>query len=166
MSSSVLLSFHPISNDEKTEAAAVPGSKHRELVRAHPSYPFREEETGTLTGLWGLLAQALPQLDMKVFYTFICIQLIYNGVLVSGIRESGSAEHISVPILLQNIMQSSLCYTAGACWFSILYVYVNSNLPTYCFPHLPALVTRQLLSKCVSLFLFCKKRSFVSLKKN
>ena len=52
---------------------------------------------------WALAAPGTgaSQLDMKVFYTFICIELIYNGVLVSGIWQSGSAKHISVPIFFR-----------------------------------------------------------------
>ena len=50
-------------------------------------------------------------------------------VLVSGIQQNDSIIHIHVSILfetlfpyglLQNIEQSSLCYTVGSCWLSVL----------------------------------------------
>ena len=52
-----------------------------------------------------------------------------NAVLVSGVQPSDSVIHIHVSILfqivfhfrlLQNIGQSSLCYTVDPCWLSIL----------------------------------------------
>lgn len=64
------------------------------------------------------------------------MELMCSGVLVSGVRQSGSAKHIPVPILFWNIKQSSLYHTVGACWLSILHVCVNPNL-VYHFPHLP-----------------------------
>ena len=65
--------------------------------------------------------------------------MIYNVVLVSGVQHNDSVIHISTHIyvyisilfpilfpyrLLQNIECSSLCYTVGPCWFSILYIVV------------------------------------------
>ena len=53
--------------------------------------------------------------------------MIKNVVLVSGIEQSDSVIHIHVSILfqilfpvrlLQNVEQSSLCYTVGPCWLS------------------------------------------------
>ena len=50
-------------------------------------------------------------------------------MLVSGVEQSDSVMYIPVSIffsnsfpirLLQNIEQSSLCYTAGPCWLSVL----------------------------------------------
>ena len=50
-------------------------------------------------------------------------------MLVSGVKQSDSVKHTHVPILfqiifpfrmLQNIEQSSLCYTVSPCWLSIL----------------------------------------------
>ena len=50
-------------------------------------------------------------------------------LLVSGVQQSDTVIHIHVSILfqilfpfrlLQSIEQSSLCYTVGPCWFSIL----------------------------------------------
>ena len=64
------------------------------------------------------------------FFNFIleyhCMEYI---VLVSGVQQNDSIIHIHVSILfeilfpfrlLQNIEQSSLCYTVGSCWLSIL----------------------------------------------
>ena len=55
--------------------------------------------------------------------------MINNVVLVSGVQQSDSVLYIHVFILfqiispimlLQNIEQSSLCYTVGCSWLSIL----------------------------------------------
>ena len=52
-----------------------------------------------------------------------------NIVLVLGVQQSDSVMHILVSILFQilfpfrllhNIEQSTLCYTVGPCWLSIL----------------------------------------------
>ena len=71
-----------------------------------------------------------------LFFNFLfCIgvQLIDNVVLVSGVQQSDSVIHIHVSILfhilfsirlLQNTEQSSLCYTVGPCWLSILHIAV------------------------------------------
>ena len=59
--------------------------------------------------------------------------MINNVVLVSGVQQSDSVIHIHVSILFQilfpfrlsdNIEQSSLCYTVGPCWLSILNIAV------------------------------------------
>ena len=56
-----------------------------------------------------------------------------NAVLVSGVQQSGSVIHIHVSLLfqivfhfrlLQNIGQSSLCYTVDLCWLSIFNIAV------------------------------------------
>ena len=56
--------------------------------------------------------------------------MINNAVLVLGVQQSDSFIHIHVSILfqilfpfklLQNIKQSSLCYSVGPCWLSILF---------------------------------------------
>ena len=56
-----------------------------------------------------------------------------NVVLVSGVQENDLVIHIHVSILfqvlfpfrlLQSIEQSSLCYTVGPCWLSILNIAV------------------------------------------
>ena len=75
-----------------------------------------------------------------LFYTGV--YLINNVMLASGIQQSDSVIHIHVSILfqiifpirlLQNIEQSSLCYTVGPCWLSILKIAVcgvNVNIMT------------------------------------
>ena len=59
--------------------------------------------------------------------------MINNVVLVSGVQQSDSVIHIHVSILfqilfpvrlLQNIEKSSLCYTVGPCWLSILSFFI------------------------------------------
>ena len=69
----------------------------------------------------------------KSFFFLIGIQLIYNVVLVSGVQQNDSIIHIHISILfqiifpfrlLQSIKQSSLCYTVGYCWLSILQIVV------------------------------------------
>ena len=67
------------------------------------------------------------------FLFYIGVQLINNVVLVSGVQQSDSVIHIHVSILFQilfpfrllhNIEQSSLCYTVGPCWLSMLNIAV------------------------------------------
>ena len=64
--------------------------------------------------------------------------MINNVVLVSGVQPSDSVIriHISIPFqilfpfrLLQSIEQSSLCYTVGPCWLSILNIAVCTSSP-------------------------------------
>ena len=59
--------------------------------------------------------------------------MINNVVLVSGVQQSDSVIHIHVSILfqvlflfklLQSVEQSSLGYTVGPCWLSILSIEV------------------------------------------
>ena len=54
-------------------------------------------------------------------------------MIVSGVQQSDSVIHVHISILFQilfpfsllhNIEQSSLCYTAGPCWLSILFIYL------------------------------------------
>ena len=79
--------------------------------------------------------------------------MIDNVVLVSGVQQSDSVTHIRVSILfqilfpfrlLQNIEQSSLCYTVGPCLLSVLNIavctcyttlYMLSSLIHTPFPH-------------------------------
>ena len=91
--------------------------------------------------------------------------MINNVVIVSGVQQSDSVIPIHVSILfqillpfrlLQDIEQSSLCYTVGPCWLPILYtagVHVNPQLPNYPFPPPFPSVTVSSCSKSVSLFL-------------
>ena len=66
------------------------------------------------------------------FLFYIGVELISNAVLVSGVQQSDSVVHIHVSILFQvlfpftlfhNIEQSSLCYTVGPGWSSILFYF-------------------------------------------
>ena len=59
--------------------------------------------------------------------------MINNVVIVSGVQQSDSVIHIRISILLKilfpfkllyNIEQTSLCYTVGPCWLSILNIAV------------------------------------------
>ena len=68
------------------------------------------------------------------FNFYVGVQLINSVVLVSGVQQSDSVIHIHVSILfqiifpirlLQNIEPSSLCYTVGPCWLSILFYFLN-----------------------------------------
>ena len=56
--------------------------------------------------------------------------MIYNVVLVSGEQQNDLVIHIHIALLfqilfpfrlLQDIEQSSLCYTVGLCWLSVFY---------------------------------------------
>ena len=77
---------------------------------------------------------------------FIEVQLIYNDVLISAIRQSGSVIHIyPFFFIFFSIMvyelYSSLCYTVGSC-SSILYVIVCIHLsqtPSPLLCHLPSI---------------------------
>ena len=89
---------------------------------------------------------------LNKFLFYIEVQLVNNVVLVSGEQQSNSVIHVHVSILfpilfpsklLPNIEQSSLCYTAGLCWLSILnIVYIcqsqtpNLSLPPSSVPQL------------------------------
>ena len=68
--------------------------------------------------------------------------MIKNVVLVSGVQQSDSVIHIHVSVLfkilfpfrlLHNIEQSSLCYTVGPCWLSILFMYSCMYVCMYVF---------------------------------
>ena len=84
-------------------------------------------------------------------------------MLVSGIQQSDSVIHIQVSILfqvifpfrlLQNIEQSSLCYTVGTRWLSILniqYVYGFHNLDCHLTPNWGGENQGNFLCKCSSL---------------
>ena len=93
--------------------------------------------------------------------------MINNVVLVLGVQQSDSVIHIHVSILFQILFpfrllhcieQSSLYYTAGPCWLSILNIAVctcQPQTPNLSPPSAPP-VTISSFSKSVSLFLFCK----------
>ena len=97
---------------------------------------------------------------LKQFY--IGVYLINSVMLVSGVQQSDSIIHIQVSILfqilfpfwlLQNIEQSSLCYSVGPCWLSILNIVVCtcvSQTPSISLPAPFPLVTISLFSKSMS----------------
>ena len=67
------------------------------------------------------------------FLFYIGVWQINNVVIISGAQQSDSVIHIRVSILPQtplpcrlphNTEQSSLCYTVGPCWLSILNIAV------------------------------------------
>ena len=77
-----------------------------------------------------------------------------NNVLISGVQQSDSLVHIHVFLLcellfpsrlLQNIEQSSLCYTVGPCWLSIF----NRVMCVYCTPKLLSVCTTSYFHLCV-----------------
>ena len=68
------------------------------------------------------------------FYFYIGVQLINSLVLISGVQQSDSVvqKHVSILFqilfpfkLLHNIEQSSLGYTVGPCWLSILFYFIG-----------------------------------------
>ena len=63
----------------------------------------------------------------KWYFFLIEVSLIYNVMLVSGVQQTDSVLYIYIFFqilfhyrLLQDIEYSSLCYTVGLCWLSIL----------------------------------------------
>ena len=71
--------------------------------------------------------------NLKIFLFYTGVELINKVVLVSIVQQSDSVIRIHVSILfqilfpfrfLQNIEQSSLCYTVGPYWLSILNIAV------------------------------------------
>ena len=69
----------------------------------------------------------------KTFLFYIGVLPISHVVIVSGGQQRGPAVHIYVPILPQTPLpsllphsfeKSSLCYTVGLCWLSILNIAV------------------------------------------
>ena len=76
-----------------------------------------------------------PDIHIRyILFFLIEVYLIYN---VSGVQQSDLATYIHIYIciytlfqilfhyrLLEDIEHSSLCYTVGPCWLSILYIVV------------------------------------------
>ena len=63
--------------------------------------------------------------DRKPLIAFsqnIAVYLIYNVVLVSGMKQNDSYIYILFSKLLQGIEYSSLCYIVGPCSLPILYI--------------------------------------------
>ena len=76
-----------------------------------------------------LLSTLTQTLKKKNLLLYIGVYFINNVMLVSVVQQSDSVIHIHISILFQtlfpfkllhNIKQSSLCFTVGPCWFSIL----------------------------------------------
>ena len=70
-----------------------------------------------------------------LFFFFFFNLIVFSMLLVSGVQQSDSVIHIFFSQiffpyrLLQNIEYSSLCYTVGPCWLSIL---LHSLLVHWC----------------------------------
>ena len=95
------------------------------------SLPFMV--TNEDSGLWSMGCSPVLVFFLFNFLFYIGVQLINNVEFVSGVQQSDSVIHTHVSILFQsffpfrllhNIEQSSLCYTAGPCWLSILNIAV------------------------------------------
>ena len=65
---------------------------------------------------------------LKSFLFYMCVELTYNVVLISGVQQNDSVIHIHVSLLVQvlfpfrllyNTEQSSLRCTAGPCWSTL-----------------------------------------------
>ena len=92
--------------------------------------------------------------------------MVNNVVSVSGVQQSDSVIHIHVSILFQillpsrllhNIEQSSLCYTVGPCWLSILNIAVwtcQFPTPNLSSPPPSPLVSISLFSESVTVCVF------------
>ena len=94
------------------------------------------------------------------YFVLGCSQLTNNVVIVLGEQQRDSAIYMHVSILLQtplpsrlphNIDQSSICYTAGHCWLSILNIAVcRCPSLTVPFSHLPPSNQKFILKVCES----------------
>ena len=91
------------------------------------SFSWALDESTDITDntiIWGINSNFLKKLLFC-----IGVQLTNNAVLISGVQKSNSVVHIHVAVifqilfpyrLLQSTEQSSLCYTVGSCWLSIV----------------------------------------------
>ena len=102
------------------------------------------------------------------FIFYIGVWLINSVLLVSGVQQSDSIIHVHVSILFQilfpfrllhNIEQSSLCYTVGPCWLSILNIaayyhnfYATFRLLQSCFPSYNSLMPLQISCTLAKLY--------------
>ena len=91
-----------------------------------------------------IFGQMPVQMSLFLFFNFLFytgVQPINNVVIISDAWQRDSAVRVHVSVLLQtlltsrlpyNIDQSSLCYTVGSCWLSILNIAVctcRSQIP-------------------------------------
>ena len=83
------------------------------------------------------------------------VELINNVALVSGVPQSDSVMHIPVSVLsqilfpfglLHYIEQSSLCYTVGPCWLSVLNIAVCTCPPPTTHQHLTLIENTDVIS--------------------
>ena len=91
--------------------------------------------------LWIITSIAAKYFTFKKTFYFVlgCNRLANNVVIVSGEQRRDSAIYMHVSTLpqtsssrlTQNIEQSSMCYTVGLCWLSILNIAVCTNELTY-----------------------------------
>ena len=108
----------------------------------------------------------------KTFFIYFVLEYSWLTMLwlrwtAKWLSQNDSYTHMHVSILHQiplpsrlpySTELSSLCYTVGPCWLSILNIAVctvHPKLPNYFFPASFPLATISLFSKSVSLFLFC-----------
>ena len=140
-------------------------------THAHVAYDIIKQYTRQLCSqLQTTFCQVCQAQDFP-FYFFLFRfnffqQLIYNGVLVSGVQQNESVIHIHLLFLkilfpyrpLQSIEYSCLCCVAGSYQLSILYIVVctcQSKSPSLSLPTYP-MVAINLFSTSVTLILFCK----------
>ena len=100
------------------------------LPSLHSPWAWVTLEAGAPPLTMGFRPPCLSQFCSPFRHTFLlCLQSINNVVMVSGGQQGDPAKYIHVSILHQtpfpsrlphNTDQSSLCYTVGPCWFSIL----------------------------------------------
>ena len=129
---------------------------------------FTEEETNSEGQTDFSRSSQWYNLFCLCLFVFIEILLIYNTVLVSGIQckliQLYTCVYTLFQILfhyrlLQNIEYSSMCYTVRPCCLSVLFIVeciCHSQAPNLSLPLFSPLVTINLLSISVSLFLFYK----------
>ena len=86
--------------------------------------------------------------------------MINNIVLVSGVKQSDSVIHLHLSILFQAVFPldyySSLCYTVGPCWLSILNISVYMLIPNIIVVIISYVLIRSIKSS-PSLIFFKKK---------
>ena len=125
-------------------------------VTVHGVTKTEQLNNSNALNIYSLLYQAGDPFVLLFFFFnflfYIGIQPINNIVIVSGEHQRDSAICIHVSILpltpplsrlLHNIEQSSLCYTVGPCWLSILNiaVWTRPNNCLFLLPFPPATIS-------------------------